>query len=174
MTLMKEIYTRSKNGVILWLGIETLSVRDPRSGRAIHYYHEGLSFLDEAQKHDEPKAWMGRTIGLDSYKGAWDSVRKLLNNTYWRRIWIVQELVCATSITVCCGAFSIGWVIFVMADEFWRDNKLFMAGQSEWTITEAASHSQWLSSILLRIVAPLISDTDGNDRKPKRKPAEGF
>ena len=40
----------------------------------------------------------------------WRAVKKLLTErTYWKRVWIVQEIVLAQKITLCCGSRSAPW-----------------------------------------------------------------
>jgi hypothetical protein len=52
---------------------------------------------------------------LDSKKGSenmekdWRSVEDICLRPYWKRLWIVQEVVRAVKITVQCGAAVIGW-----------------------------------------------------------------
>jgi hypothetical protein len=52
-----------------------------------------------------PMQWSGEEI--------WDAVEKVFYRPYWNRVWIVQEIVQAVDIDVCCGSKSIPWGVLL-------------------------------------------------------------
>ncbi len=123
--LMRDIYTNAKKGVVVWLDENEAHVRG------------AVEFLEQARQHESPETWIRSTVGLDQYKNSWIAVTRLLNNNYWTRIWIVQELVCAQSISVHCGNLLIDWSLLVAVDSTWNENSLLKSDMSEWFIQEA-------------------------------------
>ena len=75
-----------------------------------------------------------------------------------------------------CGYTSLRWDILVLADGFWKENKLFKATQSEWVIREAIPQGRWYQYIFPFLVTTITlgiwSNVSGEDLL--EKPAIGF
>ncbi|KAM5383828.1 hypothetical protein ACJZ2D_001817 [Fusarium nematophilum] len=39
----------------------------------------------------------------------WKAIDSLLKRPYWKRLWVLQEMVLAKNLTICCGTRSISW-----------------------------------------------------------------
>ena len=94
VTLLRDTFERAEN-VIVWLGEDT--------GDA----NEAFEIL--------------RSVGSSStiYTAALvvsergKALRKLLGRSWFRRIWVVQELICARKATITCGNHTMDWEIFL-------------------------------------------------------------
>jgi hypothetical protein len=54
------------------------------------------------------------TLGVaEGYKGAFDALQRITKMPYWRRIWVVQEIVLPPLATVVWGSISAPWKLFV-------------------------------------------------------------
>jgi hypothetical protein len=87
--LMSRIY-RCASEVIAWLGVPEADQLD------------NVEALSHARSH-ELAGWTARQ---------WAGYRYLSHHRYWRRTWIVQEVLLASSITIWCGPFSPPLAIF--------------------------------------------------------------
>lgn len=104
VSLMKQIYTNAAD-VYTWLGPE---------------YEDSNLAMDflakKALKSPKPQASGG-------YRRLWTqregkALRDLCERQYWRRMWIIQEIIHARGITVWCGTRSFDWDVL---------NKLYLA-----------------------------------------------
>ena len=94
---MWSIYEKAKE-VIVWLGEATLS-----SGLA-------LNFLRKATRHTETdEEWMVDVVSNPENARHWEALKDLLSRDYWSRVWIIQEVVSASSLAVYCGNDIIPW-----------------------------------------------------------------
>ena len=92
---MREIFERAEN-VIVWLGEDTGDANEAfKILRAIDPSSSELSIVD--------------LIRTERGK----ALRKLLERSWFRRIWIVQELIRARSATIKCGIHSMEWETFL-------------------------------------------------------------
>jgi hypothetical protein len=169
------------------------STEDTASGCGISLNETGQDDLDEEDDWPEdlpkvPVAWRGRPIPhLDDE--VWTSVKELFRLPYFRRVWIVQEVVAALNVKIVCGKWTIDWSDLHLAIEVvdrhfqlsdtdvshitssWEPF-LSLAAQREW---EARS-SRWSLSMLLehfrytestlsrdRLFAMLGLANDGNE-----------
>ena len=90
--LMKQIYTNAAE-VLVWLGVASED-----SHLAMRY----LKMLLEPRV-----AW----IPID--KESSTALKALCNRDYWQRMWILQEVSLAKSLTVYCGEDRVDWRAFV-------------------------------------------------------------
>lgn len=89
---MSLIYSKAIR-VIIWLGLET------------EHSHQAISFL---------KMLRGLPVleyDLLDFKAHWESVLGLCQMEYWGRLWIIQEVLLASQIIVCCGTDTMAWDI---------------------------------------------------------------
>lgn len=92
VAMMSLIYTKAAN-VLLWLGP---AYGESRAGmRAI-----SRPLTDE----DMTRIW---------WKSAGSGIRRMCERGYWSRLWILQELTLARSITVLCGSVQVSWQAFI-------------------------------------------------------------
>lgn len=92
--LMKQIYSMASN-VYMWLGRES---EDSRLG---------MEFL--ASEGAKPLKQQ-----IDDYRTIWDkpegkAIRNLCERPYFRRMWIIQEIIHAERLTVWCGSQRLDW-----------------------------------------------------------------
>lgn len=94
--LMKQIYSMATN-VYIWLGRESDNSR------------LAMDFL--ANEGARP---LKRQV--DDYRPIWDmeegqAIRDLCERPYWRRMWIIQEIIHANKLTVWCGSQRLDWIV---------------------------------------------------------------
>ncbi|KAH7081307.1 heterokaryon incompatibility protein-domain-containing protein [Paraphoma chrysanthemicola] len=113
--MMREIYQGAQH-VIIWLGPE-----EDQSSMAIDY----LATLGRRET-----AYKKKLIRKMAYKcAALSALSALSMRSYWRRVWVQQEIYLARRFTVCCGNRSIGDYDFITAitwlggetDMHWRN-----------------------------------------------------
>jgi len=107
--LMSKIYGQAQN-VVVWLG--------PASENS----DIAMDFLDLCAKyHKEPKLPLNI---IDESTASRDRIEALINlfeRTYWRRVWVIQEMILAPSITIFCGSRSADWKALKLATAFQLD-----------------------------------------------------
>lgn len=95
----------------MWLGDGGID-----SDRAMNLLQESYEFLLSLE--GGPTSYPSPTASLtqnDKMTKWWDEVtdlevvRRLLEREYWSRVWIVQEVVLAAQVIICCGSKSIPW-----------------------------------------------------------------
>ncbi|KAH6706510.1 heterokaryon incompatibility protein-domain-containing protein [Leptodontidium sp. MPI-SDFR-AT-0119] len=91
---MYSIYDKAAM-VTVWLGPDTHD-----SGLAFDFMR---TFAREA----EDVQWIRRTILEHTYSREWHAVDHLLHRNWWRRVWIIQEMVAATEIDFVCGGQTV-------------------------------------------------------------------
>ena len=94
--LMKQIYLKASN-VYIWLGRESENSR------------LAMDFL--ANEGAKPQKRQ-----VDDYRPLWDrqagkAIRDLCVRPYWRRMWIIQEIIHANRLTVWCGSQRLDWPV---------------------------------------------------------------
>lgn len=94
--LMKRIYSLASN-VYIWLGRESENSRIAMEFLA----NEGMKPLRRQ---------------IDDYRPMWDgkegnAIRDLFERPYWRRMWIIQEIIHANRLTVWCGSQRLDWPV---------------------------------------------------------------
>lgn len=113
--LLQTIF-QSAERVIAWIGNE----RD-NSHRAIETLMQ-IRFRSQASKSDPwpdylaqiPPAWAGKEVpGLTD--GIWDDIDMLFERSWFKRIWIVQELVLPSKAFIVCGRSELNWDHFFEA-----------------------------------------------------------
>lgn len=97
VSLMKQIYSMASN-VYIWLGRESENSR------------LAMDFLaNEGANPSKRQSDNGHPI-WDRQEGK--AVRDLCKRPYWRRMWIIQEIIHANRLTVWCGSQRIDWPVF--------------------------------------------------------------
>ena len=95
VTLLRDTFERAEN-VIVWLGED--------SGDA----NEAFEILRAV---GSSSSTIYTVELLVSERGK--ALRKLLRRDWFRRIWVVQELICARKATITCGNHTMDWEIFL-------------------------------------------------------------
>ena len=110
VSIMRQIYSRAAL-VISWLGKE-----DEHSATAFHFIEKFIKKHVSAgiSLHASPDAiWSKQTMDamnlphFPSYE--WEALARLFERPYFRRIWVVQELVVSAKTIVRCGSLTIKW-----------------------------------------------------------------
>lgn len=94
--LMKQIYSMASS-VYIWLGRESDNSRLAMDFLA----NEGAKPLK--QQLDDYRPIWGRQEGK--------AIRDLCQRPYWRRMWIIQEIIHANRLTVWCGSQRVDWPV---------------------------------------------------------------
>ncbi|GME48604.1 HET-domain-containing protein [Neofusicoccum parvum] len=105
--LMGEIYKHAED-VVLWLG-----EGDQVSEDVIAFINSTRDYIKRTA--DVEKIW--ENLGNRSWDGFWEAYAQVCKNEYWRRAWIVQEVVLARQKTILQGDQTVNWPTFV---EFWN------------------------------------------------------
>jgi hypothetical protein len=103
--LMDKIYSQATE-VIVWLG-----PADPESDLAMSFI-EALNGDSLILSDILPPF---RIDGYDEFEEPAEEIRALSDwcyRSYWRRIWIIQEIQLATKVTIYCGSRSLPWEAF--------------------------------------------------------------
>lgn len=101
---------RAASGVIVWLGEEgpgTAAAMDlPKRVKKFwpSLYDNPRELTDRSKTPPECPSWG---------EGAWPAFITLLTRSWFRRLWIIQEVVCAKDIVVTCGTATAFWDDFV-------------------------------------------------------------
>jgi hypothetical protein len=102
--LMTSIYSTA-DSVAIWLGAE-----ENDSPLAVDLLR------NVADQADSPKG-ISRLISSRVGKRDLAAVVSLFERDYWRRLWVVQEIFNARSITVYCGSTKIPWTVYQLASK---------------------------------------------------------
>jgi hypothetical protein len=150
VALMSDIYSKASN-VVIWLGLDAEMV-DFETIRLMLEF--SMWKLDESalpthqRKELFPFPGSTRNLGANMpfYPAAyhlvqrafdsWQVVEAFFNQTYWKRLWILQEVLLAKKITIQCQEFSCSW-------KLWREcsttSKVLRLGNDYHTTTLQAA-----------------------------------
>lgn len=113
--LLRTIYQYAER-VIAWIGEEE------------NDSHEALRRLNQVQINSQESMFklssenmatkQGPTIGDDD----WEGINNILKRAWFRRVWIVQELVLPSNVVIACGRTEIGWDDFFDALALCQDH----------------------------------------------------
>ncbi|EPE03839.1 HET domain-containing protein [Ophiostoma piceae UAMH 11346] len=109
--LMRSIYSLA-NSVAVWLG------------SASSDSDEAIKFLDTIATHGKHRndGTILRIIESPQHRKDFAAVVSLFQREYWRRVWVVQEVLNGGLITVHCGPSSLSWDTLQQATEAFRRN----------------------------------------------------
>ena len=97
---MKEIYSKATE-VVVWLG-------EPND-----HTSEAIFVLHELSRHLHDDQAVQEILGLPSSRRGLDSLSELFQRDYWSRVWVIQEVHFARTITVRRGPFHVRWSVLV-------------------------------------------------------------
>ncbi|KAM3438806.1 hypothetical protein MY4824_003108 [Beauveria thailandica] len=154
-TVMAKIY-ESATSVIAWLGDS-----DSHTERAFAHLEAlaqgtGLAAFQTISPPSSTVSASSEDI-LNSHQH-WESTAKLFERTYWNRVWIIQEVVLAKQVIVCCGQHSISWGVLSKASHniCTRSGREYFAARQEKLPTLQAldrrRHSSYAIPTLLKAV----------------------
>ena len=123
VTIMSEIY-RQAQSVFIWLGRDDIFTR-PAANVLMNLSKLPDSSVAAMKRESyifgESK---GKSFGLPSFDtGTWLSVYAFLHRSWFKRVWILQEVALARRTAVLCGLVGMQWPMLVQASE-----KLFYSG----------------------------------------------
>ena len=108
--LMRLIYNRA-DLVIAWLGLE-----DEYTAAAFQLVHIIFTkhVSPDVSLDAEPEAIWDKqqmnAMGLPHFPSfPWEALARLFERPYFRRTWVVQEVVVASDIIIRCGSFALSW-----------------------------------------------------------------
>lgn len=102
---MYTIYQRAAL-VAVWLGPDR------------HDSHLAFEFMGTFVKQAHDLEWIRRSIREHTFSRAWHAVDHLLRRNWWKRVWIIQEMVAAIDIIFVCGQQTIQRDIILQFFEF--------------------------------------------------------
>ncbi|KAE9369160.1 HET-domain-containing protein [Stipitochalara longipes BDJ] len=94
---MRTIYGRAEN-VVVWLGSSSGSVS------------RAFSLLDTIYEKRSSKRTVADLLRDTRNTQGLEEIIKLFRRPYWKRIWVVQEVISAKKATVMCGKYTINWL----------------------------------------------------------------
>jgi hypothetical protein len=108
--LMTSIYSRAEF-VAIWLGPE-----EDESALAIDLLQ---NVADQAGSAENVSSLISSRVG----KPDLDALVSLFERDYWRRLWVVQEILNATSITVYCGSTKLPWSVYELCSQTFNNHR---------------------------------------------------
>ncbi|KAH7304008.1 heterokaryon incompatibility protein-domain-containing protein [Rhexocercosporidium sp. MPI-PUGE-AT-0058] len=108
--LMTNIYSTAES-VAIWLGPE-----EDDSNLAVELLHE---LADQAPYPEKVSRLLSSQVGKRDLAG----IVCLFERDYWKRLWVVQEILNARSITVYCGSTKLPWTIYQIASQTFSRHK---------------------------------------------------
>ncbi|KAI1084338.1 heterokaryon incompatibility protein-domain-containing protein [Whalleya microplaca] len=111
--LMSTIYSQA-DSVIVWLGPEA-----ERSELAIE-------LLQEVSKVANEYRLMRDLIASKEWEPHFTALVALFKRDYWRRLWVVQEVLNAKSVTVYCGGKSLSWKAYINASRAFKRHEFHL------------------------------------------------
>jgi len=114
--LMDKIY-RQAASVIVWLG--AASKNSSAAFRLIHQLHT-IAEATSLEDRDKPliTAEIERSELPARYNADWEALDSIFWRAWFKRVWIIQEVVVARSAVVFCGGDSIHWDAFAVVADF--------------------------------------------------------
>jgi hypothetical protein len=127
---MTSIYSKAYT-VAIWLGPEA-----DNSNMA-------LELLSEIVKSQESSARIREIIKSPIHRACFKALVVLFDRDYWKRLWVVQEVMNAKDITVYCGPYALPWDTYATASRlFWQyQPDLIRAFLNPWHLSQELSSS---------------------------------
>jgi hypothetical protein len=106
-----------------------------------------MEFLLQFGEADNSLSWLRENWSKNSQAQV-NALQALLCRDYWRRVWIMQEIVLSRNVYICCGKYIISWSSLVM----------FLVPLSRGDFSETAAELQMVVKAVAKAwVIPLIS-----------------
>lgn len=109
VALMGLIY-RTAEQVIIWLG------READGSKA------AMKLIDKISDIGVEEGDMAALLANETHRARWQNVARLFDRSYWRRVWVRQEVALAKGIVVLCGDQMMSWDALIEAAIFLNEN----------------------------------------------------
>jgi hypothetical protein len=106
--LMRELYQKASR-VIVWLGEATQPLPAIPALQVFIFLHNTYTKIKYHNPSDEELKWI---LQIGTKDWGWRNLFDLLQNPYWRRAWVVQEIAVATKIHIYLGGIVFNWDYF--------------------------------------------------------------
>lgn len=154
LLLMRQIYEQAQQ-VLIWLGDTGIGERIAMQSLA---NISGSFSVRMKVWNTERKFGLGKGLRdrvSQSVSGEWDAralevgeLAQILYRKWWRRVWIVQELVLAKKAVLLCGLDEVPWDAFKTR---MRDGAFGILGSDARSTGEQTEEEAWLQKLLSRI-----------------------
>lgn len=115
---MGKIYENA-SCVVAWLGLS-----DTSSRMAIEYFNNFQPTIPKHTKHIfQGKEFYSLDPEIDIPDEVVDAITSFCSREYWTRLWIIQELVIASHITLLCGLSVCDWSKFSLFIDYLEDQE---------------------------------------------------
>jgi hypothetical protein len=104
--LMRNIYFRASQ-VVVWLGTGDSKTKDAIQEIDSFIYDMNQSSSDESSSSDDEEGSSSHGKQDKKEKDNSEALYAFFDRPYWRRVWIIQEIVSASNVIVYCGENSI-------------------------------------------------------------------
>ena len=133
--LMGEIYARATQ-VVIWLGEGVAA-----NVQAFRALEAGGIRLLELQKHESrPEMVKAKFLSdPEMRRHHWDALGDLLRNTWFERVWVIQEVVNASKAQIMIGGATWPWEHFSSLVHAFRDNDVDVLLQGRGKVTAIAA-----------------------------------
>ncbi|XXH05736.1 hypothetical protein Hte_012172 [Hypoxylon texense] len=109
VALMGLIY-RTAEQVLIWLGREA----DGSKG--------AMKLIDNISNIGVEESDVAASLANEAHRARWQNVARLFDRSYWRRVWVRQEIALAKGIVVPCGDQMMSWDALIEAAIFLNEN----------------------------------------------------
>ena len=117
---MHQIFANAQL-VIVWLGKP--SVDSDLAMSFVKMIHDCFNPPVDPDEEEQNIDWIGSfgqaRVGSElirpNYSHSWVAFHRLLNRSWWSRAWVMQELLVAKRVVICCGHASASWMAFRVA-----------------------------------------------------------
>lgn len=145
VSMMTQIYSQAKS-VAIWLG--------PEADNSEH----AISLLrDVSDIAHDPRA-MNHLLASRGDQMRFTALVDLFERDYWDRLWVVQEVLNARSVTVYCGNTSLPWRVYVDASDAFKRHeeqlKQYLPSTGNNKVIPLVSQQQFQYSVVLAFKGP--------------------
>lgn len=145
VSMMTQIYSQAKS-VAIWLGLE-----------ADNSEHAITLLRDVSNTAHDAKA-TNRLIASKENRMRFTALVDLFERDYWDRLWVVQEVLNARSVTVYCGNTSLPWRVYVDASDAFKRHeeqlKQCLPSTGNNKVIPLVSQQQFQYSVVLAFKGP--------------------
>lgn len=111
--IMRHIYSKAQ---------EVIScIRDPFFGK-IHPVHFSAEFVADLIR----RRFVSNTESIKNKEGAWAALDRFFSLPYWMRVWVIQEIAVAPSVTILYGNIPILWDDVAATLALWKSNPVLL------------------------------------------------
>ncbi|KAH8771316.1 heterokaryon incompatibility protein-domain-containing protein, partial [Hyaloscypha finlandica] len=106
--MMRQIYSRAEE-VLAWVGPIAGTAPSPAIERSLRKMQ--MAIHQPTLSADQALSSISDSM-LKS-EDEWDAMISFFNKEYWRRVWIIQEITVASTVTMLYGAVEVSWDVLV-------------------------------------------------------------